>query len=183
MDGISVQTTPDSKVQIVGGLGFAAIASFARPNDTSIYAAADVIGPATTYTGAMTFIPKRATNTKFWLPDSEVMITSASLEIDKTAIISGETSYLLYLYNVAPPSVYADNAAWDLAAGDRPSFLGAVNLGTPVDIGSTVFVETNSINKQITLLSGELWGYLVTVGTYTPAAVTVYTITLHALPV
>jgi hypothetical protein len=110
-----------------------------------------------------------------------VMITSASLEIDATAIISGETSYVLYLYNVTPPSALGDNAAFDLGSGDRASFLGFINLGTPVDLGSTLYVEVNGINKQIVLAGTSIFAYLVTVGTYTPTSARVHVIKLHTI--
>ena len=115
-----------------------------------------------------------------------ISITSATLEVDHTAVIAGETSYRLYLYNVTPPSAHADNDAWDLPSGDRAAFLGYVDLGTPVDIGSTLWVETHGINKQINVASsvngGSVWGELVTVGAFTATAAA-RKVTLHAVPV
>jgi hypothetical protein len=110
------------------------------------------------------------------------MITSAALEIDDTAVISGQTSYRLYVYNVTPPSALADSAAWDLPSGDRASFLGYVDLGTIVDLGSTLYLETNGVNKQLTFASGSIFGYLVSNGAYTPLAKN-HVVTLHAVPV
>jgi hypothetical protein len=113
-----------------------------------------------------------------------VMITSASLLVAHTAVISGETSYNLHLYNVTPPSAHADNDAWDLPAGDRTAFLGTISLGTPVDIGSSLWVETNGINKQIYVLgganAGTVWGELVTVGAFTATAAA-RTVRLHSI--
>ncbi len=153
-------------------LGYASIASVTRTNDTADYAANDVIGAATGASAALTFasIGRGA---------GEHIVTSASLEIDAGAVISGETSYKLYLYSVTPPSALGDNAAFDLPAGDRASFLGVIDLGTPVDLGSTLYVETNNINKQVTLAGTSLFGYLVTVGAYTPTASRVHKVTLH----
>src|SRR3990167_1566296 len=85
--------------------------SFARVADTTAYLANDVVGEATTISAALEF--------KNMAP----------------AVISGQTSYRLYLYSSPPPSRLADNAAFDLAAADRPLFLGYVDLGSPVDIG------------------------------------------------
>lgn len=148
--------------------------SLTRTNDTNVYAANDVIGAATGSTAALTFAAMRSSA-------GEIMLTSVALEIDLAAIISGMTSYRLYLYNITPPSALGDNAAWDLPSGDRSSFLGYVDLGTPVDLGSTLYVETYQINKQLTLSSTSLFGYLVTVGTFTPSASIVFKITLHAV--
>jgi len=101
----------------------------------------------------------------------EVMITSAQLMVEHTAVTSGETSYLLYLYNRPPPSALADNAVFDITTADRGAFVCQINLGTPVDLGSTLLVETDGINKQVTVpKGGALWAYLVTVGTFTATA-------------
>jgi hypothetical protein len=85
---------------------------------------------------------------------------------------------------VTPPSALADNAPFDIPSGDRASFLGIVQLGTPVDYGSTLYVEQNVVNKQIKLAGTNLFGYLVTVAGYTPAANSeVYVPTLHSVGV
>jgi hypothetical protein len=163
------QGTP---VSIVSSDGFSSVASFTRPNDTTAYTAGDVEGGALEFDGIG---PSTG---------GQVVITTAKLEQDVSSIPSGETSFRLYLYNVTPPSALADNAAWDLPSGDRASFAGYVDLGTPVDLGSTCYVETSGINKQVTVpAGGKLFGYLVTNGGYTPSALSVKKITLHAVAV
>lgn len=157
----------------VASRGYASAVTLTRTADTNAYAANDVLGAATGSTAALTFASIAPAA-------GEIMITSASLEIDASAVISGETSYRLYLYNVTPPSALGDNTAWDLPSGDRASFLGYIDLGTPVDLGSTLYVQTDSINKQITTLGTSIFGYLVTIGTYTPTSARVHKITLHA---
>ena len=68
--------------------------------------------------------------------------------------------------------------------GAQPSFLGYVDLGTLVDLGSTCYVETSGINKQVTVpAGGKMFGYLVTNGGYTPTAQSVKKITLHSVAV
>ena len=145
-----------------------------RPNDTSAYTANDVIGAATGSTAAVEFKNMGPTGAR-------IMITSTQLEIDATAVISGETSYRLHLYNITPPSASGDNAAWDLPSGDRASYLGFIELGTPVDLGSTLYIEQNIVNKQTSLSTQSLWGYLVTIGAYTPTAQRIHKITLHSV--
>ena len=145
-----------------------------RPNDTSAYTANDVIGAATGSTAAVEFKNMGPTGAR-------IMITSTQLEVDASAVISGETSYRLHLYNITPPSASGDNAAWDLPSGDRASYLGFIELGTPVDLGSTLYVEQNIVNKQTSLSTQSLWGYLVTIGAYTPTAQRVHKITLHSV--
>ena len=109
-------------------------------------------------------------------------ILSCSLEVDHTARISGETSYRLYLYSVTPPSAPADNAAWDIPSGDRASFLGYVDLGTPEDIGSTLYVQTTDVNKDFLPASSSVFGLLVTNGTFTATAAA-RKVTLHVVPI
>jgi hypothetical protein len=80
------------------------------------------------------------------------------------------TSFRLHLYDATPPSATADNAAWDLPAGDRANYLGYVDLGSPVDVGATLYVQTDQVNKQFRASTADLYGYLVTNGGFTPAA-------------
>lgn len=154
------------------GLGSAV--SLTRTNDTNPYTINDVIGSATGSTAALTFAVAAT---------GENIITSIALEIDESAVISGEAGYRLHLYNITPPSALGDNAAWDLPSGDRASYLGFVDFGQPVDLGSTCYIETNGINKQITSISGNVFGYLVTLGAYTPTASLVYKSTMHTIKV
>ena len=161
--------------QLVPPPGFGSPVSITRTNDTNVYAANDVIGAATGSTAAITFTLAAGAG--------EVIITSVALEIDIAAVVSGMTSFNLALYNVTPPSALGDNAAWDLPSGDRASFLGLFSLGTPVDLGSTLWVGTEIINKQITTAGATVFGYLITVGAWTPAASTVFKVTLHTVPV
>lgn len=168
------QTTPGTTDSVsVKTSGYSAATSLTRTNDTNAYTAGDIVGAATGSTAALTFAIAPSVG-------GELVITSVSLEIDASAVISGETSYRLYLYNVTPPSALGDNAAWDIPSGDRASFLGYVDLGTPVDLGSTLYVQTDGLNKVIKAASGNVFGYLVTNGAYTPTAQRVYVITLHA---
>lgn len=155
---------------------FSKAVTLTRTADTNIYAANDVVGAATASSGALTFADMGKESQR-------IMITSVQLQINAAAVISGETSYRLYLYNVTPPSALGDNAAWDLPSGDRASFLGFIELGTPVDLGATLYVETNIVNKQVTLVGSNLFGYLVTIGGHTPTSARVHVITLHALAV
>lgn len=100
-----------------------------------------------------------------------MLIMSATLLVAHTALIASEDDYVLHLYNVTPPSALADNAAWDLPAGDRAAYLGNIAFEVPVDLGSTLWIETNNINKMIEVPSGgRLFGYLVTVAGFTPTA-------------
>lgn len=157
-------------------VGHSVAVSVTRTADTSAYAANDVIGSATGSTAALTF-------SSVGRSGGVIMITSAELRIDASAVISGETSYRLHLYNVTPPSATGDNGAWDLPSGDRSSYLGYVDLGSPVDLGSTLYVQTSNINRQMILSGTNLYAYLVTIGAYTPTSARVYSVTLHTIEV
>lgn len=142
-----------------------------RPANVTPYTAGDVVG------GVITFPSMGAAG-------SQAMLTSVDLRIDIAAIPSGMTSFRLYLYSVTPPSALADNAVWDLPAGDRAGFIGYIDLGSPLDLGSTLFTQLDTINKHVKLGAAEtaLFGYLVTTGGFTPAANSeVYVPTLRAV--
>jgi hypothetical protein len=154
--------------------GLSVAVSVTRPSNTTAYAANDVLGPTGGGTAGIDFNLAAVSA-------SNIMITSASLERDVSALVSGESSYNLYLYNITPPSALVDNDPFDLPSGDRASFLGVINLGTPVDQGSTLYIGTDGINKQVKLAGTHIFGYLVTVGAYTPASATVLKVTLNAV--
>lgn len=146
-----------------------------RPANVTAYTAGDVVGGVIAFSDMASVAAGR-----------DVVITTASLRIDVSAIPSGMTSFRLHLYSVTPPSAIADNAAWDLPSGDRASYLGYVDVGSPADAGSTLYCQVDAINKQLRLGAAEsaLYGYLVTNGAYTPAGNSeVYVPTLHAVEV
>jgi hypothetical protein len=107
-----------------------------------------------------------------------IMITSASLLI--AGATAEATAWRLYLFSVTPPSALADDAAFVLASGDNASFLGQIDLGTAVDLGSTQWVEVHGINKHVKLAGNNLYAYLVNLTTLTPAAIA-HTVTLHSV--
>lgn len=155
--------------------------SFTRPADTNAYTANDVIGPTTSSSGAVHTISLVDLDSNSFR-GGDFIITSARFEQDVSSIASGETSFRLYLYNASPGSALGDNGAWDLPSGDRASFKGYVDLGSPVDLGSTLYVEANGINKQILIpAGGVLYAYLVTNGGYTPSSGATYKFSLHGI--
>lgn len=169
--------SPSGGVQSVQGFAYASSNTLTRTADTTGYTAGDVIGinnAGSAGAAALTFASLGPSG------GGEILITSASLEVDLSAVTSGMTSFRLHLYSVTPPSALLDNVAWDLPSGDRASYLGYVDLGSPVDVGSTLYVKTDSINTQITAASGSVFAYLVTNGAYTPTSGEVYRIKLHS---
>lgn len=127
-----------------------------RPANTTAYTAGDVVGGAIAFSGIGPF-------------GGDILITSAALRINVAAIPAGMTSFRLHLYDATPPSALVDNAPWDLPAGDRANYLGYIDIGSPADVGSTLYVQADQINRQIRLRTADLFGYLVTNGGFTPA--------------
>ena len=143
-----------------------------RPADTTAYGAFDVVGPTGGGTAALAFNVGPGDG-------GDIFIRGVSLRIDANAVIASETSYRLHMYNVTPPSALADNATWDLPSGDRSAYLGYLDTGNVVDLGSTLWVESNGLAKPVRLLTGTLFAYLATTAAHTPTSARVYTATIH----
>jgi hypothetical protein len=148
---------------------FGASASF---TPTAVeYTAGDVFGTAQTFSAIGPSV------------GGTVRIISTTLLVAHTALVASEGAYTLHLFNAALASPIADNAAFDLAVADRAKYLGTLALGTPVDIGTSLWVEVNSLNKLITVPSGgAIIAYLVNAATITPTAAA-RTVRLHAVQV
>jgi hypothetical protein len=149
-----------------------AVAFVTRPNNVGPYVPGGVVGAIMEFPGAGP-------------AQGEALITSVALEIDTATFVAGMAGFRLYLYGAIPPSAFTDAVVWDLLlAADRAAYLGFVDLGTPADLGSTLYVESNMVNKQITMPgnpAGTLWGYLVTVAGFIPAAQIVHKVTIHTV--
>lgn len=159
----------------LASVGYSARVQVTRPSNTTTYGAMDVVGITGGGTACIEFTNMGPAG------GGEVMITSARFQRNANALISGETGYLLYLFNVTQPGAQADNAVFDIAAGDQASYLGVIDLGTPVDVGSTLVVDTDGINKQVKLASTSLFGVLVTKTGYQPVSAAVHVVELHAV--
>lgn len=154
-----------------------ATAIITRPNDTTAYTAGDTIG------GVIEF----ADIANWQNPGREVCIISARLRVDIDAVPVGMGAFRLHLYRSAPGGIWADNGGWDLASdADRAAYLGFIEFTTPEDLGSTLFRQLDGINHQVTMLppssespNNSLYGILQTVGGWTPAALTVFAVTLN----
>jgi hypothetical protein len=156
--------------------GHAAQAVITRPNDTTDYTAGDAVGD-TGGSAILTFADVSPAA-------GEIIITNVELMIAASAIPSGMAAFTLELYDAAPDAV-ADNAAWDLSsAGDRGKYLGSIALNTPTDKGSTLFSQNDDMDKkQVTVAGTDLYAVLRTDGAFTPAANTVFTVTVHTIDV
>lgn len=148
---------PVSKVEFTAGLT-------ATP-----YTANDVVGGVHHFKG----IPA----------DTELLLTSTKLDYYVAANPgSAVTSMTLHLYDRRPASALADNAAFDVPAGDRAGWIASIPLGSVADKGSTLSVETDQNMKHIKSGPEGLYGYISTTAGYTPAGnAESYAISLAAL--
>lgn len=174
IDQTTVGTTDSVTVKSTTNI---ATQTLTRPANTTAYGAGAVIGVSTSATSAIAF----ATIGNI---SSAILITDANLLMEIASVPSGMTNFRLHLYNVTPPSAYVDGATWDLPSGDWASYLGYVDLGSPVDVGSALFVQNTSVNKTLKMgASTTLYGYIVTNGGFTPASGAITQVQLAAMGV
>jgi len=169
-----VAIASDQSPVAVNSPGFVSSASTTRPNDTTPYTALDVVDGASP--ANLTFSNVGA------VAGGHIFITGASIRIDVAAVPAGMSSFRVHLFDAAPTAI-ADNAAFNLIAADRAKYLGFIEIGTPLDLGDTLFGRTDNMNfkTKLATASTTLYGQLQTVGAFTPAAETVKTITLHGI--
>lgn len=164
--GTSGRSAP---VAIVNLIAAAVAVLITRPTNVTPYLAnsvmglADTVTPANAGSGILKFANVGADG-------GVVKVVGADLMVHLGAVPGGMAGFTLHLYD-AEPDAKLDGATWDLPAADRAKYLGAIAIGTPVDLGSTLFVES-SVSKQVKLKEGssDLYGVLVSVGPYTPAS-------------
>jgi hypothetical protein len=142
-----------------GASGYDYTATVTRPANTTAYTAGDVVGGAYELKNIGPV-------------GGRVRLDFASLLPAISAIPTGMTSFRRHFYSATPPSALADNAPWDLTAADVPYYLGYIDVGSPVDVGSNLYVQTNQNSQPLQLASGStsIFCYDVTNGGYTPAA-------------
>lgn len=140
---------------------FYATASFTPA--AAAYSAGDVISVAKTLT--WTTIQGEA------FAGGILVLLGSTLLAAVNALQSGEGAYRAALYNAAPPSGHADNDAWDIPSGDRVAFQRLLELGTPVDLGSSLHVAVDGMNVPLLVPPGGVtYMELVTVAGFTATA-------------
>lgn len=162
---------PVTGALLASGAGFTSQVSITRPNDTTAYAAGDVVGATA---AAITFA-------SIGPAEGHIVITDADLRIDVSTIPSGMTTFRLHLYNATPTSALADNAAWDLPSTDRAAYLGYIDFDIPTDVGSTLYTQMSTLKKLKMGATSSLFGYLVTTSAFTPSASTVKSLRINAI--
>lgn len=132
----------------------------------SSHTALDSVGGAQTFTGV-------------GQSGTMVRIIGATFSIDTTTPVA--SAFRLHLYN-ATPAVIADDATYVVVTADGAKYLGYIDLGTAVDLGSTwQFVSQDGLSKPILLVDTTIVAYLQNLTTVTLEAVA-HKVTLFTEP-
>jgi hypothetical protein len=146
----------------VDGKSYASSVAITRPANVTAYTAGDVVG---TTASAIHQLTSAGPSGGF------VILQSLDLMLQFGAVPSGMAGFRAHFYSASPTAI-SDNAAFNLLAADRASYLGYADLSTPVDLGDTCFAQADFHGRQWKLASGQttLWCQLQTLGGFTPAA-------------
>lgn len=165
---------------VVVTAAYAASASKTRPNDTTAYAALDVIAESASAGTVWTFAGIGPSG------GGKVTINQLTLKVDVSDVPAGMAQFRLHLYSSSPTAIN-DNATFNLPSGDRAKYLGYIQTPIPIDLGDTLWSATEDlaapVRKQVVLESSTVYGILQTVGAFTPTAQAVKTLTLHSVGV
>jgi len=147
-------------------------ATITRPADTTAYTANDVVGtsPATNITFS-DILPEEGQH--FYISGVKMIYNTAS-------VISGMSSFILYLFDSAPTAI-ADNSAWTLLSADKDKYLGSIEIDLPTDLGAVLVSIKDNINikRKLATSSTTIYGQLKTSGAFTPGSADVINITLQ----
>ncbi|QIG70499.1 hypothetical protein PP744_gp036 [Rhizobium phage RHph_N38] len=150
-------------------------ATITRPTDTAAYTALDVLGDATAGHGKLTFANVNRAG------GGPVIITGVTARFDNN--VAPTSSFRLHLFSSLPSTSLADNAAFDLASGDRDAYLGWVDIPAPSLLGSTAVAQALNVGLQVKLPGTDIYGYMQTITGYTPGNGITYKFTLHTLEI
>lgn len=105
-------------------------------------------------------------------PGSLIRILTVIIKNGVAAVPSNQTSFTGQFYSIKPPTARADNDPWTLPVADLTAYRGSIALGTPVDLGTALYVKTQYVDTDIKLAldRASLYMELVTVGNPTLAA-------------
>lgn len=165
VDGSGV-TQPVSLASVPAGLAYESTVTITRAANTTAYVANDVYGNSANAVFQLTNIGASG---------GYVFLNYLGIIFNITALPSGMGAFAVYLYSGSPPSAIADNSPFSIPAGDTASILnlnGIILTASLARGGGRVVAEALNINQLFKLATGQtsLWGYLVTLGAFTPAA-------------
>lgn len=143
-----------------------------RPDDTTAYAAGDVIGTSPATVIEFANVAPQGGGT--------IVLLYASHMINVGSSAQGQLR--LHLYSSAPAGI-ADNATFNLPAGDRDKYLGSLTIAAPVDLGDTMFTEDDYLRKIVVATSSSIFAIAESVSAFTPTALSIRTFELRSAEV
>lgn len=147
--------------------------TFTRPANTTAYTAGDVVGSATS---AIHELTGAASSSSF------VFVQSIQLLINNASVPSGMTGFRVHLYSSAPTAI-SDNAAYTFTTSDLAAWQDSFDLSTPAVRGSMLRSQAYYQGGVMKLqpASSSLYAVIETLGAYTPASGTAYTLRVKVL--
>lgn len=147
--------------------------TFTRPANTTAYTAGDVVGSATS---AIHELTGAASSSSF------VFVQSIQLLINNTTVPAGMAGFRVHLYNASPTAIL-DNAAYTFTTADVAAWQDSFDLNTPAVRGSMLRSQAYYQGGILKLLpaSSSLFAEIETLGGYTPASGTAYTLRVKLL--
>lgn len=149
-----------------------ASASFTRPNDTTAYAANDLMANSTT---AGSVVPM-----SFIFPAGGTMWLR-TVKVRKSGTTATNGNFHIRLYSASPTCANGDNGAWSTSGA--ATYLGKLDpaiVEAFTDGCAVVDSTSESADLQIDIGNGNtVYGLMVADAAYTPAANEVFTVTLY----
>jgi hypothetical protein len=150
----------------VDGYRASATASFARPNDTTAYAANDAIANSTSAPTVLTF-------------SNMARLIGGGGIIDKTLLLTDQTTWTarvrLHLYNAAPTAINDNAGCTAPLYADRAGYQGYIDIPAPTTGGGspTAAYQVNKDDRLefVTAADRNLYGLPQILDAATPAAV------------
>ena len=170
----AVPVGDNSSSLTVDGKAYRSVATITRPSNTTAYTAGDVVGD----TGGSAIISLTTAGPS----GGFIILQSASLVFSDSVVPAGMGAFRIHLYSVSPTAI-ADNAAFDLVSGDRDTYMGYVDLPTPLDFGSTIYTQTDYPGRLIKLAAASttLFAEIETRGAYTPVSASTVSLRINTL--
>ena len=154
--------------------GFRSVATITRPSNTTAYTAGDVVGD----TGGSAILSMTSAGPS----GGFVLVQSVSLIFSDRTVPSGMGAFRIHMYSASPTAI-ADNAAFDLASGERDAYMGYIDLPAPLDFGSTIYTQTDYPGRLIKLAAASttLFAEIETRGAYTPVSASTVSLRMNTL--
>ena len=159
---------------LVTGDAYRSVATITRPSNTTAYAAGDVVGD----TGGSAIVSLTSAGPS----GGFVLVQSVSLIFSDSVVPAGMGAFRIHMYSASPTAI-ADNAAFDLVSGERDAYMGYIDLPAPLDLGSTIYTQTDYPGRLIKLAAASttLFAEIETRGAYTPVSASTVSLRINTL--